>query len=136
MVWLTCFTLTSQTSSLVLLYRMPTANLKLFTLRLTNSMLTLVKAKLTLMLRMLSGESLLPLQECQERKHVVCKSVQRTGKGRFIFATINPNSVDFKGQTLALLNRQDAANSEYVLEKTAAANKLITRAEAKGQRPV
>lgn len=52
-------------------------------------------------------------------------------KAGFIFATINPNSVDFKGQTLALLNSQDAANSEYVLEKTAAANKLITRAEAK-----
>lgn len=52
-------------------------------------------------------------------------------KAGFIFATINPNSVDFKGQTLTLLNSQDAANSEYVLEKTAAANKLITRAEAK-----
>lgn len=48
-----------------------------------------------------------------------------------VYATINPNTVSFEGQTLELLNSQDGANPEYKLTKAVASNKLITRASAK-----
>lgn len=48
-----------------------------------------------------------------------------------VYATINPNTVSFEGQTLALLNSQDVANPEYKLTKAVASDKLITRAAAK-----
>lgn len=48
-----------------------------------------------------------------------------------IYATINPNTVSFEGQTLGLLNSQDDANPEYKLTKAEVSNKLITRAAAK-----
>lgn len=49
-----------------------------------------------------------------------------------VYATINPNTVSFEGQTLALLNSQDVANPEYKLTKAeVSSNKLITRAAAK-----
>lgn len=48
-----------------------------------------------------------------------------------VYATINPNTVSFEGQTLALLNSQDVANPEYKLTKAEVSNKLITRAAAK-----
>lgn len=48
-----------------------------------------------------------------------------------VYATINPNTVSFEGQTLALLNSQDRANPEYKLTKAVVSNKLITRAAAK-----
>lgn len=48
-----------------------------------------------------------------------------------VYATINPNTVSFEGQTLALLNSQDNANREYKLTKAVASKKLITRAAAK-----
>lgn len=48
-----------------------------------------------------------------------------------VYATINPNTVSFEGQTLALLNSLDNANREYKLTKAVASNKLITRAAAK-----
>lgn len=48
-----------------------------------------------------------------------------------VYATINPNTVSFEGQTLALFNSQDNANREYKLTKAVASNKLITRAAAK-----
>lgn len=48
-----------------------------------------------------------------------------------VYATINPNTVSFEGQTLALLNSQDKANPEYKLTKAVVSNKLITRAAAK-----
>ena len=48
-----------------------------------------------------------------------------------VYATINPNTVSFEGQTLALLNSQDGANPEYKLTKAEASDKLITRAAAK-----
>lgn len=48
-----------------------------------------------------------------------------------VYATINPNTVSFEGQTLALLNSQDDANPEYKLTKAVVSNKLITRAAAK-----
>lgn len=48
-----------------------------------------------------------------------------------VYATINPNTVSFEGQTLALLNSQDRANPEYKLTKAVVSKKLITRAAAK-----
>lgn len=48
-----------------------------------------------------------------------------------VYATINPNTVSFEGQTLALLNSQDEANHEYKLTKAVVSDKLITRAAAK-----
>ena len=48
-----------------------------------------------------------------------------------VYATINPNTVSFEGQTLALLNSKDVANPEYKLTKAVVSNKLITRAAAK-----
>lgn len=48
-----------------------------------------------------------------------------------VYATINPNTVSFEGQTLALLNSKDRANPEYKLTKAVVSNKLITRAAAK-----
>lgn len=48
-----------------------------------------------------------------------------------VYATINPNTVSFEGQTLDLLNSQDIANPEYKLTKAVVSNKLITRAAAK-----
>lgn len=48
-----------------------------------------------------------------------------------VYATINPNTVSFEGQTLALLNSKDIANPEYKLTKAVASDKLITRAAAK-----
>lgn len=48
-----------------------------------------------------------------------------------VYATINPNTVSFEGQTLDLLNSQDVANPEYKLTKAVISNKLITRAAAK-----
>lgn len=48
-----------------------------------------------------------------------------------VYATINPNTVSFEGQTLALLNSQDGPNREYKLTKAVASTKLITRAAAK-----
>lgn len=49
-----------------------------------------------------------------------------------VYATINPNTVSFEGQTLALLNSKDIANPEYKLTKAvASSDKLITRAAAK-----
>lgn len=48
-----------------------------------------------------------------------------------VYATINPNTISFEGQTLALLNSQDNANREYKLTKAVASDKLITRAAAK-----
>ena len=52
-------------------------------------------------------------------------------KAGFFFATINPNTVDFNGQQLTLLNSEDKQPSHYKVEKAATANKLITRAAAK-----
>lgn len=51
-------------------------------------------------------------------------------KAGFFFATINPNTVDFNGQQLTLLNSQDNQPNYYKVEKAATANKLITRAAA------
>lgn len=48
-----------------------------------------------------------------------------------VYATINPNTVSFEGQTLALLDSHDNANPEYKLTKAEVSNKLITRAAAK-----
>ncbi len=48
-----------------------------------------------------------------------------------VYATINPNTVSFEGQTLALLNSLDKANPEYKLTKAVVSKKLITRAAAK-----
>lgn len=48
-----------------------------------------------------------------------------------VYATINPNTVSFEGQTLALLNSLDGPNREYKLTKAVASTKLITRAAAK-----
>lgn len=48
-----------------------------------------------------------------------------------VYATINPNTVSFEGQTLALLNSLDSPNPEYKLTKAEASKKLITRAAAK-----
>lgn len=48
-----------------------------------------------------------------------------------VYATINPNTVSFEGQTLALLDSKDRANPEYKLTKAEVSNKLITRAAAK-----
>lgn len=48
-----------------------------------------------------------------------------------VYATINPNTVSFEGQTLALLNSLDGPNPEYKLTKAVASKKLITRAAAK-----
>lgn len=48
-----------------------------------------------------------------------------------VYATINPNTVSFEGQTLDLRNSQDVANPEYKLTKAVVSNKLITRAAAK-----
>lgn len=48
-----------------------------------------------------------------------------------VYATINPNTVSFEGQTLDLLNSQDIANPEYKLTKAVVSKKLITRAAAK-----
>lgn len=48
-----------------------------------------------------------------------------------VYATINPNTVSFEGQTLALFNSQDVANPEYKLTKAVISKKLITRAAAK-----
>ncbi len=48
-----------------------------------------------------------------------------------VYATINPNTVSFEGQTLDLLNSQDIANPEYKLTKAVVLKKLITRAAAK-----
>ncbi len=48
-----------------------------------------------------------------------------------VYATINPNTVSFEGQTLDLLNSQDGVNPEYKLTKAVVSNKLITRAAAK-----
>lgn len=48
-----------------------------------------------------------------------------------VYATINPNTVSFEGQTLALLNSKDRANPEYKLTKAVVSKKLITRAAAK-----
>lgn len=48
-----------------------------------------------------------------------------------VYATINPNTVSFEGQTLALLDSREGANPEYKLTKAVASKKLITRAAAK-----
>lgn len=48
-----------------------------------------------------------------------------------VYATINPNTVSFEGQTLGLLNSLDEANHEYKLTKAVISKKLITRAAAK-----
>lgn len=48
-----------------------------------------------------------------------------------VYATINPNTVSFEGQTLDLLNSRDIANPEYKLTKAVVSDKLITRAAAK-----
>lgn len=48
-----------------------------------------------------------------------------------VYATINPNTVSFEGQTLALLNSLDRANPEYKLTKAVVSKKLITRAAVK-----
>lgn len=48
-----------------------------------------------------------------------------------VYATINPNTVSFEGQTLALLDSKDRANPEYKLTKAVVSKKLITRAAAK-----
>lgn len=48
-----------------------------------------------------------------------------------VYATINPNTVSFEGQTLALLNSLDGPNPEYKLTKAVVSKKLITRAAAK-----
>lgn len=48
-----------------------------------------------------------------------------------VYATINPNTVSFEGQTLALLNSLDRANPEYKLTKAVVSKKLITRAAIK-----
>lgn len=48
-----------------------------------------------------------------------------------VYATINPNTVSFEGQTLGLLNSLDEANHEYKLTKAVSSKKLITRAAAK-----
>lgn len=48
-----------------------------------------------------------------------------------VYATINPNTVSFEGQTLALLDSEDRANPEYKLTKAVVSKKLITRAAVK-----
>ena len=48
-----------------------------------------------------------------------------------IYATINPNTVDFNGQKLSLLNSKDEANKEYQLKEAKTADKLISRAASK-----
>lgn len=48
-----------------------------------------------------------------------------------VYATINPNTVSFEGQTLDLRNSLDGTNPEYKLTKAEASKKLITRAAAK-----
>lgn len=48
-----------------------------------------------------------------------------------VYATINPNTVSFEGQTLDLRDSQDGVNPEYKLTKAVASDKLITRAAAK-----
>lgn len=48
-----------------------------------------------------------------------------------VYATINPNTVSFEGQTLDLRNSLDGTNHEYKLTKAEASKKLITRAAAK-----
>lgn len=48
-----------------------------------------------------------------------------------VYATINPNTVSFEGQTLDLLNSLDDVNHEYKLTKAVVSKKLITRAAAK-----
>lgn len=48
-----------------------------------------------------------------------------------VYATINPNTVSFEGQTLDLRNSLDGVNPEYKLTKAEASKKLITRAAAK-----
>ena len=46
-----------------------------------------------------------------------------------LYVTINPNTVDFEGQSLSLVNSKDQANTEYeLLPATKANNKLISRA--------
>lgn len=46
-----------------------------------------------------------------------------------LYVTINPNTVDFEGQSLSLVNSKDEANTEYeLLPATKADNKLISRA--------
>ena len=46
-----------------------------------------------------------------------------------MYVTINPNTVDFEGQSLSLVNSKDEANTEYeLLPATKANNKLISRA--------
>lgn len=46
-----------------------------------------------------------------------------------LYVTINPNTVDFEGQSLSLMNSKDEANTEYeLLPATKANNKLISRA--------
>lgn len=46
-----------------------------------------------------------------------------------LYVTINPNTVDFEGQSLSLVNSKDEANTEYeLLPATKANNKLISRA--------
>lgn len=48
-----------------------------------------------------------------------------------LYVTINPNTVDFEGQSLSLVNSKDEANTEYeLLPATKANNKLISISRA------
>lgn len=67
--------------------------------------------------------------EGRDQRHINNYTVQQYCGD--VYATINPNTVSFEGQTLDLLNSQDGANPEYKLTKAVVSNKLITRAAAK-----
>ena len=69
------------------------------------------------------------LAEGRDQRHINNYTVQQYCGD--VYATINPNTVSFEGQTLDLLNSQDGANPEYKLTKAVVSNKLITRAAAK-----
>ncbi len=54
-------------------------------------------------------------------------------EGGYLYVTINPNTINFAGQSLSLLNSLDNASDEYTLEKAAVSERTtaITRAAEK-----
>ena len=72
-----------------------------------------------------------PYKDAKGAETLLQKQYNVQEKAGFFFATINPNTVDFNGQQLTLLNSQDNQPNFYKVEKAATANKLITRAAAK-----
>lgn len=71
-----------------------------------------------------------PYKDAKGAETLIQKQYNVQEKAGFFFATINPNTVDFNGQQLTLLNSQDNQPNFYKVEKAATANKLITRAAA------